>query len=208
MKHLIALTIVLFSFTSHAYYSVMDTADLVEKDLYDAQIEGQFITDGESGLNLLGRFDGRLTEETGYRVEAGFGVVDFNLAGFFKWAPIPDTGKQPALAVSTGFSIARYKFGTETANDLSIRAHPIASKKFDMDFRTLTPYTALPLGLRTVEGDMDLTAQLVIGSKVKPERFENMSFIGELGFDLAEAFTYLSVGFVLSVDPEQGLQFK
>ena len=58
----------------------MDTADLVEPDHYNLNVETQFITDGESGMNLLGRFDRRINDESSYRVELGFGVVDFQVA--------------------------------------------------------------------------------------------------------------------------------
>lgn len=198
----------LFSHSIWANYSLMDTAELVEKGKYNANVETQFITDGETGLNLLGRFDSRLSDESGYRVEAGFGVVDFNFSGFFKWSPIPDTGKQPAMSISGGVSLARYQFGNETANDLSLRVHPIISKKFKMDFGDLTPYGGLPLGLRTVEGETDLVAQLTLGIQVKPDKFDYISFIGEIGFDLSEAFTYFSLGMNLLIDPEEGIRFQ
>lgn len=191
-----------------AYYSLMDTAELIEEGKYNANVETQFITEGESGMNLLGRFDSRLTEDTGYRIEAGFGVVDFNFAGFFKWSPIPDLGKQPAMSLSGGVSIARYRFGNETANDLSLRVHPIISKKFNMEFGDLTPYAGLPLGFRTVEGESDLVSQLTIGVQVKPNRFDYISFVGEIGFDIDNAFTFLSLGMNLSIDPDQGIRFQ
>ena len=205
--NLLLLTL-LFSHSSWAYYSLMDTAELVEEGKYNANVETQFITDGADGMNLLGRFDSRLSNDTSYRVEAGFGVVDFNVAAFYKWAPIPDTKSQPALSVAGGVSIARYEFSDESANDLSLRAHPIISKKFSTDFGIITPYGGIPLGLRTVEGDMDLVAHLTLGAHIKPERFDNISFMAELGFDLAEAFTYLSLGLNLSIDPDEGIRFQ
>ncbi len=209
MKILTTLLLsLLISPTSFAYYSLMDTADLVPEGIYNTNVETQFITDGDSGLNLIGRFDSRLDEETSYRVEAGFGTVDFNIAAFYKWSPIPDTKKQPALSVSGGVSIARYTFGNVSANDLSLRAHPVASKKFKSDFGLITPYGGIPLGLRTVEGNTDLVAQLTIGVKAKPRRFKHMSFIGEIGFDLTDAFTFLSLGFNLAVDPDKGFVFE
>ncbi|MCB0391853.1 MAG: hypothetical protein KDD58_11210 [Bdellovibrionales bacterium] len=209
MRLLLILTFGLFCFNSSwAYYSLMDTAELVDEGKYNANVETQFITDGEDGLNLLGRFDSRLSDETSYRIEAGFGVVDFNIAAFYKWAPIPDTDKQPAISVAGGISIARYEFGKESANDLSLRVHPIISKKFKNDFGIITPYGGIPLGLRSVDGDTDLVAHLTFGSSVKPSRFDNISFMAELGFDLAEAFTYLSLGLNLSIDPDEGIKFQ
>lgn len=186
----------------------MDTAELIGEDTYKANVESQIMTDGDSGINLIGRFDNRLTDDSSYRVEVGFGNVDFNVAAFYKWAPIPDTGNQPAMSVAGGVSLARFRFGGETANDLSLRAHPIISKRFEIEFGDLTPYGGIPIGLRTVEGDTDLTAQLSLGAHVKPNRFKKMSFVGELGFDLSEAFTYLSFGFTLDIDPDSGIRFE
>ncbi|MCB0356437.1 MAG: hypothetical protein KDD40_05490 [Bdellovibrionales bacterium] len=208
MKLLWLISLLLISPSTWAYYSLMDTAELIEEGKYNANVETQFITDGEDGMNLLGRFDSRLSDETSYRIEGGFGVVDFNISGFFKWAPIPDTNKQPALSVAGGVSIARYEFGKESANDLSLRAHPIISKRFTSDFGVITPYGGIPLGLRTVEGDTDLVAQLTIGTRIDPRRFDNISFMAELGFDLSEAFTYLSLGMNLSIDPNKGIEFR
>ncbi len=209
MKIVVSLIfIILTTFNAQAYYSLMDTAELVEEGKFNSNIETQFITDGESGLNLIGRLDSRLTDETGYRIEAGFGVVDFNIAAFYKWAPIPDTHKQPAISISGGVSLARYKFGNETANDLSLRAHPIISKNFQMDFGQLTPYGGIPMGLRSVDGNTDFIAQLALGTQIKPREFKNMSFLGEIGFDLNEAFTYISLAFQLGIDPEEGIRFE
>jgi len=190
----------------------MDTAELPKEGIYNLNVETQFITDGDSGLNLLGRFDSHLTSDSSYRVELGFGVVDFQVAGFYKWAPIPDTGNQPAMSVSGGVSLAHTSVGTgsskKSVNDLSLRAHPIVSKKFEQQFGRLTPYASLPLGLRTADGSTDLTAQLAIGSFLKPTKFKNMSFAMEIGFDLSNTFTYFSLGFTLNMDPAEGLVFN
>jgi hypothetical protein len=198
----------IFSQNSFAYYSLMDTAELIEDGHYNANIETQFITDGESGVNLIGHFDSRLNEETGYRIEAGFGVVDFNLAAFYKWSPIPDTETQPAMSISGGVSVARYTFDKKSENDLSLRIHPIISKNFNTYLGLMTPYGGIPIGLRTVDGDMDLVAQLTLGSQLKPLRFKNMSFMGELSFDLKEAFTYIGISMNLNIDPQEGIKFE
>lgn len=189
---------------SMAYYTTMDTADLVPEGQYKVGAELQFITSGDSGVNALGRFDGRLNDESGYRAEVGFGVTDLQAAGYYKWSPIPDTGKQPGIALMGGLSFAR----NSSINDLSVRAIPIVSKKFRAELGDFTPYASLPISIQSIDGETNLPIQLTFGSQLKTGHFDNIVFMGEISFNLKDAFTYFSLGVVINADSENGLMFN
>lgn len=187
-----------------AYYTTMDTADLPAQGKYNITAQSQFVTDGDSGINLLGHFDGRLTEDSSFRVEGGFGVTDLQAAAYYKWAPIPDTESQPAIAVLGGLSFAR----NNNVNDLSLRIVPITSKKFEVELGDITPYAALPISLQSIDSHTYVPIQLVLGGNLKTNNFQKVSFMGEVGLDLKDAFTYFSVGVLIQYDPEQGFKFE
>ena len=204
MRQLFLIAALLFSHQVMAYYTTMDTADLVPEGKYHVGAELQFVTDGDSGVNAIGRFDGRLSDESAYRAEVGFGVTDIQLAGYYKWAPIPDTRKQPGMAILGGLSFAR----NSSINDLSIRVMPIVSKKYRANMGDFTPYASLPVSIQSIDGNTTLPIQLTLGSQLKTRHFKNVVFMGEISFNLKDAFTYFSLGVVINADKENGLMFN
>jgi hypothetical protein len=195
----------LWSVPSLAYYTTMDTGRLLKQGEFKLGAEAQFITEGDDGVNLAGRFDGPIDDELGWRAQVGFGTTDVFLAGFVKWVPIPDTENQPAIGVNLGVLYANY----ESVSELSLRAHPFISKEFHkMDIGQITPYAALPIGIRTVDGDSDVPFQIAIGADFRPDGLEKINFIAEIGFDINDAFPYFAFGATLEFDNENGIEFK
>jgi hypothetical protein len=193
-----------FSPSSWAFYSTMDTGDLLEVGKYRLGAESQFITNEDTGVNGIARFDFGFNEEANVRAELGFGTTDIHIGGYFKWVPIPDYENQPAIGLTTGLLFAQYEGETE----LSLRLHPIISKGFAVDFGKITPYASLPIGLRTYDHDTDVPVQLTLGSDLFFQEINLWHFKGEVGFDVSKAFTYLSIGASLDFDEENGISFR
>ena len=186
------------------YYSTMDTGKLLKEGHYNLGAETQFITEGDDGVNLDAKLDGPIDDEWNWRGMVGFGTTDFYLGGFVKWVPIPDFENQPAVGALIGVLYANYSH----ISALNFRFHPFVSKSFIFDFGEITPYAALPLGFRTADGDTDFTVQVALGSQFKPDAFERISFLAEIGFDIDNAFPYFSIGATLEFDEENGIEFK
>lgn len=195
---------------SYAYTSVMDTGEIMPANQYKLTGETQFITNEDGGLNLGGRFDGGINEDMGFRAEVGFGKTDVFLGGMFKYMPFPDTDTQPALGFNTGILYGRNGSNSET----TLRFEPLVSKQFKASFGKLTPYASLPLGVvlssKDIRGkkDTNVEMQLAFGSQVKTNKWDNLQFIGEVGLNLKDAFSYISLGVVYYYDVDKGFVLR
>lgn len=189
------ITLGLFSFSAHAYYSVMDTGEIMDPGRYKVTPEIQFLTEG-GGANLGANFDMGLNDETGLRGQVGFGDTQFFAAGFFKYMPFPDVDKQPAIGFNAGLVYARDAGDA----DYTLRVEPLVSKKFTPDFGAITPYASIPFGWQhrsadKYAGDKDnLTLQIAIGTQVDLKTLPNWGLMAELGFDINKTFGYVSFG--------------
>ena len=199
MKKLISfLLLILIPQSGFAYYTFQDTGDLLAPGEYAPGVELQFRTTNGSGNNIIGRWDGGWKDDLNWRGFVGLGKVDFQAGGLVKWVPIPDHDKQPAIGISFGGLIATYESDTE----LAARFNPFVSKTIEVDFGQLTPYTALPIGFRTYDDESNSTVQWTLGSRFIHPDMPGSHFFAEIGLDLDDAFTYLSVGatFPLNAD--------
>lgn len=202
---ILLITVALFSpLPSKAYYSVMDTGEIIPEGRYKLGLESQFITDDDSGINLVGRFDHWVSEELNFQGLLGFGEVDLHAGGFVKWIPFPDFDEQPAIGLKAGMLYAR----EDGVNELSFRLYPLISKTFTSNIGEWTPYASLPIGFRTIDGETDVPVQLAFGSQWKTDHFENLQFVGEVGLDVSDAYTYISIGAVLYADDQEGLVIR
>lgn len=174
--------------TSHAYFSVVDTGELIEQGQYQVTLEPQLILNNYDGFNLIGHFDTGIDQDSGARVTLGFGKVDYQVGGFYKYVPFPDTAKQPAIGGSAGVVMAKVNGVTMT----SLRLKPLVSKKLQTEIGDLIPYASLPFGITFTSNQTTVPVQLVVGSEVKPMNMENISFFGEIGVNISKAFGYLS----------------
>jgi hypothetical protein len=190
-------TLLLISLPSaQAYYSTLDTGDVVQPGKYRAILEPQLIFDRYNGFNLVAHFDTGLTEESSIRAILGFGTVDYQTGAFYKWVPFPDVGQQPAVGGRVGVLLARVNGQTET----SVRFHPLVSKHFETEQGDFTPYASLPLGITFRPGETYVPVQLVFGTEWKAVNFDTLHFMAELGLGVSHSFTYLSGGIVYYFD--------
>lgn len=203
MKSII-LALALLSPSAFAYYSTWDTGDVLKAGHYESSLEAQFVTTDGSGANLVGRFDMPVQDDSSARVMLGAGTVDFHMGGFYKYVPYPDTDKQPAIGLIGGVLYAR----NEGNNYMTVRIAPIVSKAFHVDFGTLTPYASLPIGLCSRRGGTDVPAILALGSDLQTSHFKHMRWRAELGFNLNDAYSYVSLGAILNFDEENGISFE
>ncbi|OFZ13585.1 MAG: hypothetical protein A2Z20_04705 [Bdellovibrionales bacterium RBG_16_40_8] len=188
-----AYLIFLLIFTAnaaHAFYTVQESGDLLKPEQMQMAAELQFVTSGNDGINLLARFDKGFDNDSNLRFVGGLGTTDFILGGYFKWVPYPDYEEQPAIGFTFGAQLARY----EGENELSGRIIPFVSKKLDSDNGEFTPYVSLPFGFSNYNDHGRSPLQLVIGSRYRHQEFDKCDFNAEIGFDLNDAATYISLG--------------
>lgn len=177
-----------------AYFSTIDTGEMIAPGQYQLSFEPQLMLSSYHGLNSGGvngvfRADTGLDESSGLRGIVGFGTVDFELGGMYKLVPYPDLEKQPAIGFEAGAILARINGLTE----FSLRFHPLVSKKFATEIGDLIPYASLPLGLTTRPNETLVTMQIVGGTEMRLLNVPNLSLFGELGINLSQSFSYLSV---------------
>ncbi|MBK9039692.1 MAG: hypothetical protein IPL83_11100 [Bdellovibrionales bacterium] len=65
-----------------ALYSVMETGDILSEGSFKASLESQFISDGDRGVNLIGRIDSWFNQDANLRAVVGSGTTDFYAGGF------------------------------------------------------------------------------------------------------------------------------
>lgn len=186
-----------------AHYSVQDTGELLEPGRYAVGTELQFVTSGDDGANILGKFDAGFSDSFNFRGIVGTGDTDFQLQALVKWVPIPDFEKQPAFGVLAGPLYARYS----GENELSLRVVPFVSKKFEVEFGTLTPYAALPFAIRTYDSDTDAPFQFALGTKYSHPDLKGADFTAEIGFDIDKAYNYISFGAIFPLSESNRFQF-
>lgn len=205
-RWILAALFLLVGQPSQAFFSHLDTADLLKPGEYDLGIEPQYIFNSYSGLNVIGHFDmGSNNDSTNYKFTLGTGATALELGGFFKWVPIPDYGNQPGIGGYTGVVIDVVN-GTTA---VSLRFHPEISKKFDtFKAGTWTPYAAIPFGISFYNGQTLAPFQLAAGTKWLPSNFRHLNFWGELGINLNAAFSYLSFGLTVPFDSWNNIQFN
>ncbi len=194
LEKLIRLTILLAIVgvvpgSAQAYFSTIDTAEVIAPDQYQISLEPQLILNRYDGANAVMRFDTGLNESSGIRGILGFGKVDFELGGMYKYVPFPDLEKQPAIGFEAGAILARVNGGTE----FSLRFHPLISKRFATEVGDLIPYASLPIGITSRPDQTVVPIQIAGGTEFRPLNYKNWSFFGELGINLNQSFSYLSV---------------
>ena len=186
----VAVLFGLISFGANAfgYQSLIATGDMLTPGEYAASLETQFVTQNNSGANLVGRFDGAYNRDLNYRAEVGFGSTDFHMGGLVKWVPYPDVEKQPAIGLMGGIGYAQYEDNTE----ISIKVYPLISKRFIIDIGEIVPYASLPVGISSYDGETFVPVQLTGGAELKTLYFKDLTFFAEIGFNLSNSFSYIS----------------
>lgn len=180
---------------SLAFFSLMDTGELVKEGEYRVLGEGQILFDAPEGFNLNGRFSTGIQDDSEVQFEAGVGSIDYYMGAFWKWVPFPDTDEQPAIGFRGGVTFADVS-GLST---YGINFTPLVSKHLDSDIGAFTPYGGLELGLQNNVHDTYFSMQAVLGMQWSPggmnlEQLKDFNFLIEYGLEVDDAFNYLSFG--------------
>lgn len=174
--------------TAFAYYTTGESAELVQAGQYHIGLEPQLrISDG-SGFNLNGLLDAPFGKDGSIRATLGFGNTDFFTSLSYKWVPIPDYDRQPAIGGKVEVIYARVGSNSTTA----LKLHPLISKKYEIDYGTIVPYGSIPIGLFTTSANSDTSIQLVGGAELWPLEYKKWKFSAELGVNMNKAFSSIS----------------
>lgn len=210
MKTIKILTRVLlcsFLMTSmaNAYYPTMDTGDLLKSGEYRVSLEPTVVFNDLNGFNTIAKIDIPANESGNFRGLIGAGAVGFQSGVFYKWVPIPDYEKQPAIGFLGGVVYAR----DEGINYMNFRLHPLASKRYvTATTGTFTPFVALPFGVTLSDGKTTLPFQIAFGSEWQPENLKQVSFMAELGLNLHESYSHLAIGVRVEWGEENGFKVE
>ena len=181
-----------------AYFSVIDTGELVAPEKYRASIEPQLILNNYDGANLVGRFDTGIDRESSVRGILGLGKVQYQAGAMYKYVPYPDVAGQPAIGGQAGVLFSR----VNGENEISIRAAPLVSKRFDTKYGDVTPYGSVPFGITSRSSETFVPIQLAGGAELRPDWNKNLRIYGELGVNVNRAFSYLSAAVAYDFDDE------
>jgi len=197
-KVLLSAALLLLSSNAFGYYSVMNTGDILPEGKYTLTPEAQFLTD-PSGINVGTHVEMGLDEGSGLRGDVGVGKTDFYLGGFYKYIPFPDIEGQPAV----GFNAGGIYAADAGMSEFTIRFEPLVSKKFATSFGFLTPYGSIPISLQhfTKGSDKnDVAFQVVGGMEIGINQWHGLRLMPEVGINLDNAPSYVSLGAVLDFD--------
>jgi len=183
------LAVAFFSFKALAFGTFLNSSDILTGNEYDLSGSGQFFSSDRRGTHVFGTADFPLSDKTNLRFSAGVGSLDFSLGGSLKWVPHLEDREHP------------FNFGTvfssEYARDSSIdiflfRASPFVSKHLDWEHGKLEPYISVPVGLAAVDSTSRFTSQFILGSRIKFDSLNYISFAVEGGFEIKNAESYIA----------------
>jgi hypothetical protein len=191
-----------FVSSSQAFYTVLETGEVLRPSTYRLSLAPQFIFNRFDGVNAIATIDVPVNDSQSIRGLFGTGKVDFQIGGFYKYVPFPNTAKQPAIGGSAGLVVAKIKDITT----VNIRLTPLASKKIPLDMGDLIPYVALPIGITTLSGGTgtDKTSlfpvQVTGGAEMQFLDMPHWAFQAELGLNINDAFSYVALAAVYQFD--------
>ncbi|RYZ67360.1 MAG: hypothetical protein EOP05_17835 [Proteobacteria bacterium] len=185
-----ALSLTAVSSQAEAYFSVIQTGDLVPAGGFQIVLEPQIITTRYDGLGINAKLDAGIDESSSVRGILGVGdKMEFELGAMYKLIPFPDTASQPAIGFEVGGLYAR----TRDEGEISLRFNPLISKRFQAEIGDITPYASLPLGITFRDEKTLWPVQLAVGSELRLLNIPQLAFFAEAAFNVHEAFGYISV---------------
>lgn len=206
---LAAAALALIASPCWAYYEVLDTGEVLKRGQHRLTGGVQAMTE-HGGTNITGMFDTGIQEDFGLRGLVGFGNTDYYFGGLVKWVPIPDVDNQPAIGADTGIVYAKW----DDATEFTFKFDPMISKKLPVGEAFITPYLALPIGLRFHDSHIrgiDNTTQMTLavagGGQLQVPAWKNLQFMAEVGVNLDHSFSYVSAAAVFYFDNE-GFRFE
>lgn len=192
----LTLILTLNASRSYAYYETAESAEVIKRNTYRAGLMPQIRLSEGSGMNFTGYIDTGMTEATSLRLLLGGGETDMYTGGSFKWIPIPDYEKQPAIGGKLEVLYAR----KSSDSAVSLRIHPMISKKFDTEQGLFVPYAAIPFGTYTYQSTTETPVSFVAGTEFITPEVENMQFGVEMGLNANKSFSYISAFATLLLD--------
>lgn len=183
-----------------AYFETGESGEIQKVGTYRAGVMPQLRLSDGSGMNFTGFFDAAINDESSLRVLLGGGETDFYTGGSYKWIPIPDYDKQPAIGLKAEGLYARK--GADGA--VSLRVHPLVSKKFETDQGLVIPYISIPVGTTTYQSTTTTPLNIVTGFEFITPQVENTLFGMELGLNANKSFSYLSAFATIMFDDKSG----
>ncbi len=190
INKLAPIFIFFFSVNAFSYGTFLNSSSLLQGSEYDVSGVTEFFSGDRRGTHLMGMVDLPFTKETNLRFYGGVASLDFSLGANLKWVPVKTNSRNQ---FNIGGVISS-EYGRDGGVDAFLfRAAPFISKAFSWEHGALEPYVALPLGVLAVDSSSDMTSQFVIGSKVKFDSINYMSFSAEGGFDIKNADSYFAL---------------
>ncbi len=181
----ILIGLLITPFPVHAYLSTIDSGELVPINQYRLILEPQ-----ANPFNLSAHFDAGITDSSQLRLSLGAGESGTHFDFSYKTIPIPNLDTQPAMGYKIGTIFASEK-GRE--NSLTIRFTPLVSKNYIINQNRWTPYLALPLGVSVRKSTSTTPTHFVVGTELTPSTTPDMQFGAEVGANLRDSFSYVSV---------------
>lgn len=186
--------LLLLSQTALAYFSVIDSGELVPKDQYRFILEPQF-----GHFNITAHFDAGITDESQSRVSIGAGEDGTHFDFYYKTIPIPDVDSQPAIGYKIGTS-----FLIDQGNTIfSLRLMPLISKTFVVKKNNVTPYFSVPLSLSMQKGTSATPIHAVFGTEMSVAKTSDMQIGFELGASIKDSFSYASGFITFYFEPDE-----
>ena len=146
---------------------------------------------GGAGVAITTKFTYGITPLSNLQlgIGSGSGEKSFRFGGAYTFDFIPDLQGQ----IGAGLGIQAYYFNLRNASGkLETQAFPYLHKKFPGSGISFDPYVAMPYGVSFVSGSALAIWQLALGTFFKTS--EHLGYNTELGLNLKNSDTYLSVG--------------
>lgn len=177
---------------SQAFYTVLDTSDIMKVDSNRVQLGLQAIGNdtpySRDGVNVQGRYSTALNEDTELQFEAGTGKVDFNAGAFGKYRFTTEEDTWASFSLRGGYSYTN----VDKTSVSSLQFQPIASKKVESTVGVFTPYVSLPINVAMYRDNTTLPVQLVVGSEFRHEDMKDIRFLVEYSGNAVKSFNSIN----------------
>lgn len=203
MKKLFLLVSLLFFCTpkAQAYYTFLTTGEIPKSGTYKASTFVQFLTDGPVGTTLNAQIESHFRSDASLLFVVGAGTHQMASASI-KWVPIPDLINQASIGMVLGGHFGSFKIKSanttvlQSQKDFSIFTKAFVGKNLAIDVGQIHSFASLHLGFQSLSQKKNIPIFLAAGTELQLFAQPKFNFIAELGFNLNQAFSYISIGAV------------
>lgn len=190
MKSLLHLVfvILLLSIKAHTFLITGESAELVKPGTY-AVGGGAQLNFSPTQFNLIASADYGINDSSSVRAMMGFGGLDFQAGATYKWIPIPDYEKQPAIGLKAGVHYAR----EEDISQITALFIPIISKKVKSENGMYAPYVSIPIGISNVDDKTETPILFTLGTEFFSNEYQNLRVGSEMSLNLSHSQTNLYI---------------